>query len=284
MNVPYIRSLLERGVLTRRDEDVLLTVDELGALSVGQLTRLYWQSLSTARHRLRKLYDLHLLDRSEYNPARMIRLGLQPGVVYTLGKAGRLWLNMRTGKKERYVLHPLNTLYHNLALAEFIVILTEAVRHAEDWQMNWQGERSCRIVTTRGDRRRVLLEPDGLIIFNRPGDDSHRYFYLERDLGTENYAAFQRKIRRYGAFFLGKQWRTRYGWSRFPPVLVVTNNAGRARGLIDVIQQAKSPISWGVSDIETLISLGRADLLRANVWTVLSPGKPPRQLSLLSDP
>lgn len=281
VNPTYVRELMERGLLTERDERVLRTVNDLEVLSVGQLARLHWQNLATARHRLRKLYDRHLLDRSEYNPVKMKALGLEPGVVYTLGKAGRLWLDWRTGQKERHQLPPLNSLHHNLVVAETIVALTEAVHLTAPWLLGWQGERSCRVRRQKDDKPVVVLEPDALLAFRQNQTDPGRFYYLEVDLGTENLTVFGQKIKRYESYQRREEWRSRYQWAKFPTVLVVTTTAGRAEGLVETIRQAQTPFFWGVCTLPDLLGRPRADLLTTPLCRMVRAGQVWRRQALL---
>jgi hypothetical protein len=203
-------------------------------------------------------------------------------VTYTLGKAGRLFLNLRIGRKERYVVQPLHSLYHNLALAESIVVLTEAARSTQQWLLGWQGERSCRVHRRKGDKQVVVLEPDGLLAFRQHEQPPAHYYYLEMDLGTESRAVFDKKIIRYEKYYNGGDWRQRYTVKRFPPVLVITNTASRAEGLLETIQQARLPINWGVCSFEELAAQDRSTLLWAEIWQVAQPGKSPRRRALLN--
>ncbi len=92
--VELLAKLGRAGWLTGRDDLLLRTVQEVGALTLGQARRLCWMEASAvvAYQRLTKLRGWGLL-RSTPLPPDMANWGLGPGPIYQLGPAGQLWLS-----------------------------------------------------------------------------------------------------------------------------------------------------------------------------------------------
>ncbi len=253
LNADYLRQLQESGQVTQRDEQALQTLEVMTVASADQLARLYWPSHDSASHRLRQLYDRYLIDRAEYQSDRMRDLQLLPSLVYTLGRAGVKWLNLLDGRKRRYGLLPRHIILHNLVVTEIMVLFTESARRMPQLSLDWLGEARVRVtepVKNQATKRKVVLEPDGMVRFKYGADITHRFF-VECDLGTESHRAFDRKVKRYQEYFQSGHWR-QFGLDQFPRILTVTTSKTRVANLVDTIRQANSPVFWLVTDFATL--------------------------------
>lgn len=276
----YVRTLLEQARLTERDELLLRYLAVLAVLSSTQIWRLLWPDtgLSNATRRLRQLYDYHLIDR-----VRM--LDKADGIIYSLGKAGRLWLY---GEARGSVGPRVNTavLRHDLAVAEVLVLLSEEVRRADPENrlkliLDWQGEAEARIV--HGER--VLVEPDALLRLNTL---NHSWpYYLELDRGTEGLAAFESKAKHY--LQASRQVGLRDEKSRQPvAIMIVTTTPERAAKLANLVaaqqQHQKKELEklpkppeksilpfWFIT---TLDQLTQAGFFGSERWYVVTPDLP----------
>ena len=178
VNADYVRALLEQNRVTERDESLLRWLDELPILSSRQIRHLLWpdSSKSNMSRRLRALYDMHLLDR-----VRM--LDKKEGIIYALGRAGRLWLHGETrgGSPPRVDVRQLR---HDLAVAEFATFFVWTAR-----QMVNPATFTAQISGEAGARVRhngaVVVEPDAKIDLS-----SKHTWLLEIDMGTESLPAF----------------------------------------------------------------------------------------------
>jgi hypothetical protein len=253
VNADYVRKLLEENRLTERDETLFKYLDLLGVLSSSQIRRLVWSdsSLSNMHRRLRQLYNYHLLDR-----ARM--LAKEEGIIYALGKAGRIWLH--GAEHSRGGGGPVVdrvTLAHDLTVAEVMVLLTEELRRLDpdqqqDMWLHWFNETEARVV--RGDK--VVLEPDGMV---RVGIKQKYFaFYLEVDMGTERRAALEAKIRRYHEAYFQNGLRDEN--NILPYIIIVTATPDRAAYIAQIVaafQKTRKGIS--LSWLTTSLPQLRAD-------------------------
>ena len=252
VNTEYVRKLLEENRLTERDETLLRYLDNLPILSSRQIKRLLWPdtSPSNMHRRLRQLFEYHLVDR-----VRM--LSKEEGITYTLGKAGRIWLHGEARGTPAPVVN-VNTLAHDLAIAEVLVLLTEELRQATPntllkLRLEWLSEARARIV----HKDKVLLEPDGLIRIW--ANQEYRAYLLEVDMGTERKAAFEAKVKRYQRAFQKTGLQDEYGTT--PSIFVATTTLQRAKGLAEIIAgqfepQRKTNLLWWATTVSDMTKKG----------------------------
>lgn len=240
VNNDYVRQLLETGRVTERDENTLRWLDELPVMSARQIKIINWadSSKSNVSRRLRALYDMHLLDR-----VRM--LDKRNGIIYALGRAGRLWLHGETrgGSPAR-----VNTrqIAHDLAVAEFVVQMVGIMRrNSADVSIAVDGEAGARI-THNGA---VVVEPDVKITIG-----SYTWL-LEMDMGTESLPAFGHKIQRYhNAIKRGNLLLDAAG--RWPLIVVVAPDQPRADALAALIAAQKSALPWALMTMTDIMTAG----------------------------
>ena len=266
VNLDYVRRILEANRLTVRDEALLKQLDSLTILSSRQIKRLFWPntSASNMHRRLRALYDMHLLDRT-----RM--LTKSEGIIYTLGRAGIIWLRGEMRGATPPMVNTL-TLRHEWTVSEFLVTLTEEIRRVKySVILDWYSETQSRVI----DRDRILLSPDGRIII-RAGD-SKAEFYLEIDMNTERRAAIQKKLDGY--------YRAhRRGLLRANNVVFIAPTAWRAETLIKVAAEYKP--SGGATDIffvgGTLSEMAERGIFQGARWRAAQKNE--LQRTLLTPP
>jgi hypothetical protein len=203
--------------------------------------------------RLRQLFEYHLVDR-----VRM--LSKEEGITYTLGKAGRIWLHGEARGTPAPVVN-VNTLAHDLAIAEVLVLLTEELRQATPktplkLRLEWLSEARARIV----HNDQILLEPDGLIRIW--GNQEYRAYLLEVDMGTERKAAFEAKVKRYQRAFQRTGLQDEYGTE--PSIFIVTTTPQRAKGLVEIIAGQNEPhrktnLLWWATTLSAMTDKGIYD-------------------------
>lgn len=289
VNPEYVRTLLEQARLTERDEALMRYLSSLTVLSAQQIYRLLWfdSKFSNMSRRLRQLFDYHLVDR-----VRMINKA--DGIVYALGKAGRLWLGEARGGDGPRV--NVGLISHELDLSEVLVLIQEELRWAGDEcelraSIEWANEAECRVTSTKG---KAMVEPDAWTKLT--GQGWNFAFYLEVDRNTEGPAAFGGKVTRYlNACRHGGLRKI----SQTPGVVVVTTSDERADRLAELIAaqqykiwtdhkqlpkqaQATPPalLNWFVV---TLLDLQRHGFFSdEKIWRIVVPGqeKPVKQRSI----
>jgi hypothetical protein len=256
----YVQELLSRGRITERDQALMLALADCSVLSHAQVKRLYWPGTTeqACRRRLRALYDAHLLDRAVDVSPGMEEIGLEPGIVYALGRAGRVYLEKLNGR-ERLPDYPLASaarLLHDLGLAEVMVCLTEALRE-RGVALLWQGEAGARVVAEGegGKMGRVLLEPDALMTlrYERQGAEVAASFFVEWDAGSERGLHFRRKVRGYDSVRRRERLWQDKGLPRFPAVALVTVSERRAGGLLEQVRDTRqTEVLWLLTDVAAL--------------------------------
>jgi hypothetical protein len=275
VSLSYLQEHLERGIITQRDQQLMQLLADCPVLSYDQIKRLYWPTTSqvACRRRLRKLYDMHYLDRAVDVSAKMGEIGLEPGLVYTLGRAGRMWLEklQSHAKTSDYPLMNIPLILHDLGLAEVMVLLTLALRQ-RGVTMIWQGEAAARMIEGEEKTARVLLEPDAMLTieYRNGGSETKTIaFFVEWDTGSERGNEFVRKIQRYDLVRnRDKTWAEK-GFSNFPGVMLITPTPTRAANLAGkILKHRQTKITWLTSDI---ISLGQDTL--GKIWRVIPKDK-----------
>jgi len=272
----YVQEQLSRGRITERDQALLFLLADCPVLSSSQIRRLYWGDMSNespVRRRLRQLYDMHFLDRAVDVSRQMEEAGLEPGIAYTLGRAGRFWLEKMNGRGKipEYPLANAPRLLHDLGLAEMMVCLTAAMRE-RGIGLAWQGETGARVVAPGGDEKKakVLLEPDAMMTaqYERQGVDASASFFVEWDTGSERGTVFRRKVRGYDNVRRREElWREGKGLARFPAVALVTVSERRAGNLVEqVVELRQAEVLWLVAESGALY---RAPL--GAIWRVVLP-------------
>jgi hypothetical protein len=260
VSLAYVQKQLGRGRITERDQALMFLLHDCFVLSHDQIKRLYWPGVrsSSCRRRLRQLYDMHFLDRAMDVSPQMEKLGLAPGIAYTLGKAGHLWLE-KLNEREKAPDYPLANaarLLHDLGLAEIMVCLTEAMR-GRGVALIWQGENEARVVAevAEGKTGRVLLEPDAMMTLHyvRQGEEAVASFFVEWDMGSERGQHFRKKVQGYdGVRRREKLWQDK-GLTRFPAVALVTTSERRAGNLVERIKDTRqTEVLWLVTDVAAL--------------------------------
>lgn len=265
INPEYVKRLLEEHRLTERDELLVKFSTKVPVLSSRQIKRLLFDGLSTSnmQRRLRELYDYYVLDRT-----RM--LNKQEGIMYTLGRAGRIWAfgeNRTVGPRL-----DLNLLNHDWAIAEVFTLLIETLRQLDpageqelDW--DWWSEAEARVI----HEDKVVLEPDALFRVRSPFTDWVN-FYLEVDRATERGHAFIEKIQRYDLAYRLGNWQADF--VEFPLVLIVTTSAERAANLAKQIagfqaQYNKAEIVWLLTHLPAL----QAEGIFGAYWQMVQAGQ-----------
>ena len=264
VNPEYVKKLLEQNRLTERDEILFQYLDTVPLLSSRQIHRLLWYDSTTSNmhRRLRQLYDYHLLDR-----VRMIDKA--EGITYTLGKAARIWLHGEARGGSAPVVN-VQTLRHDLAVSEVLVLLTEEIRISAPERtvsLQWYGEHQIRVI----DRDRVLVEPDALGEIHI-GSVSGAAFYLELDMGTERKIALEKKLGRYYQAIRARQLK--HKGLNIRNVLFITPTEARAKTVASIItdyrpKPARSetpPITWLIGNLDSMKQHG---FYRKNRWTAV---------------
>jgi hypothetical protein len=187
------------GHLTDRDRALVRLVAEHRVLTTGQLTAMYFTSLTTARHRLAVLVELGLLRR--FRPRREV--GSAPGH-YLLGRVGaallgaedrdeRKWLpQVRTDRQ--LALERSQRLAHMTGANWFFAALARHARTSGGTLTQWWGEQATAawLDRTYVSGGVLAVHPDGLGVWAQ--DSTDLAFVLEYDTGTEHLSQLTAKL------------------------------------------------------------------------------------------
>jgi hypothetical protein len=237
VSVPQLVALADGMPL--RDRQVVETVARLSLVSGGQLSDLFFYSISNistrtrrARRVLARLVEQRVLDRLERRQGGAG--GGSDSWVYALGPAGRRMVAYWAGEglpRSRSAHEPgAAWTAHTLAVTDLYVRLREAERAGRVELLAFDAEPACWRGYTRLGGAVGVLKPDAYV---RLGigefEDS---FFVEVDLGSERRGQLTRQHRAYQEFFRSGVEQANTGV--FPLVLWLVPDARRAALLKDI--------------------------------------------------
>jgi hypothetical protein len=216
------RQLLSSPRFTARDEALLNTLLGVGLLSQEQIRTLFFAPASdrTTNHRLKQLYDAHLLDFTASLMPRMSEAGIKPCYLYTLGPVGEEILAIRRGVSrsalglsDRYDLYRGNPLLmHDLQVSHIYVQAKIAAR-PHNGGVLWGNEQAAAVRNQAGQE---LVRPDGLLTLTI-GRQSQTFF-VELDRGSSHWPD---KLNYYETARRRGEWQSVVRGDTFPIVLSV---------------------------------------------------------------
>lgn len=239
-----LQDVLRMPTLTKRDRDVLLSLYYHRCLTSKQIAEIHFrygkngynnQAELIARRRLRKLFDLKLVDRFFVFPDDGQGSSAQHVILDTLGAhmvAGMLNLPFED-LEWRYDMNDVRLPYldHMILINDFYV-----------WLLKWAREHGHTIDTFlvenhvrhefKYKRKKIKFNPDAYGRYYT-GDEGFHFFF-EMDNGTMTLQTFKKKLERYEAFFASEEYKKYYGDS-FPLILVVAPDEERAISLRNTI-------------------------------------------------
>jgi hypothetical protein len=237
VSVPQLMALADGMPL--RDRQIVETVARLTLVSGGQLSDLFFSSISNpatrarlARRVLARLVEQRVLDRMERR-----RGGAGGGSstwLYALGPAGRRMVAYWAGEglpRSRGAHEPgAAWTTHTLAVSDLYVRLKEAERAGRVELLDFDAEPACWRRYTRLASAAGVLKPDAYV---RLGvgefEDS---FFVEVDMGSERRGQLTRQHHAYQEYFRSGVEQTKTGV--FPGVLWVVPDVRRVALLHDI--------------------------------------------------
>lgn len=275
---------LQRVTLTKRDKDVLLSVYHHRCLTTEQITEIHFkfrecdlvkensQAQIVTRRRLRKLFDYQLIDRF-FVDVRENNGSSQAHIVLDRLGARIVAGLLNCPVEELYWRYEMNEarlpyLQHIIEVNDFFLQLLRMARRMGHEVGRYLTENLTRY-EFRYNGARVVLNPDAYGTYFT--DDSGFHFFHERDRGTMTLSTFQRKQRRYAAFYESEEYRKYF--ETFPLVLTVTPTWERAIALRDCIYEVdNTDIRWFFTS---------DDLVKANPLGSIWLGKANSPIGLL---
>lgn len=214
--------------LAPRDIKVLQYVNEMRFAATSQLATLFWNNNNTgvrrrnAARRLRNLWEKHLLNREP--GAQLIQYGWRQELVYSLGKAGAMYLTEAdAGAKPQA---GSLTLAHNVLLGEVVLNLRQRVS-ARNLEVVVLGESgSFSPFGYQGTYYR--LRPDATVILRNPVDQKERSYFVEMETCKRTVKDSVAKLKLYEHLCASRDWIHHY--DRFPQVLMVVWGYADDRG------------------------------------------------------
>jgi len=204
---------LDQG-LSKRDRNIVRSVDRLRLVTGGQLARLFFAgspALSgsaasrarSGRRALGRLVLLGLLRRLERRVGG-IRAG-SDGFIYEVDAAGQRLCAYWSGEglaRTRPAHEPaVQFIQHRVAISEVYVRLSEAARDHAFELVSWQSEPAAWRPFLGAIGARQMLKPDAYVVL-ASGDDELVWF-IEVDRGTISTAALRRQLAAYVAYWRG---------------------------------------------------------------------------------
>jgi hypothetical protein len=272
----YLNSL----ILLKSDESLLKYLGQITYATTDQVSRMYYamhkNRLTDARHRLTKLWEWHVLDRT---PCFSIeKYGIAPQLVYSLGEVGYLSLSdaeaegVKRRKRSGTSLIP-----HQIMLGELLIGLMATTRK-KGWHLKIRGERAT-AVQFEYNERRIRMRPDGLLFVSSEEEDIDTPLFVELDTSMGDINDFQGKVIQYNSYFASNKWKARL--KLFPYVAVVVlgsalDDAAKRNSLADArIQRISTLIKgeglWTQNYNWLFARLDRAQLGHFYMLTAKSP-------------
>ncbi|MCP4542438.1 MAG: hypothetical protein GY832_35390 [Chloroflexi bacterium] len=287
ITLTYLHSL----PLTDRDRNIVMYLGEIGYASTEQLARLFfYQSTDPPRRasrRLKRLWELHILDRTPgHDPSRY---GIRLQLVYMLGRAGIMLLGERNidGAKA-YKKRTTTLMAHNTLLGEALVDLTQTARALGDWQVRFYGERGA-YAQFEYQGHSVKMRPDGLIVLDHITSGRERSIFAEMDTGTDTLNVYVTKVRQYEWYFRSNAWTTKY--HLFPGIVVLVWVATRGKATLEQRQQISESRLCRVMDrVQDRIKeksirwfFARLDQAGSGYWRIMDQDKSIHKVCLFSE-
>ncbi|MBP1934875.1 replication-relaxation family protein [Ammoniphilus resinae] len=275
------REALQKATLTQRDREVLLSLYYHRCLTTEQIAEMHFrfndhgkensQALVIARRRLRKLFDLKLIDRFFINVGENNGSSQAHMILDQLGArivAGILNTTVQDlGWKYEMNAVRLPYLDHMLEVNDFYLCLLRAARSKGHEIGEFKTENLTRYEFKHGSR--IIFNPDAYGTYFAGETGFH--FFHERDRGTMTLDTFQKKHRRYAAFYQSEEYLNYF--DSFPLVLTVAPTWERALALRECIYAIDN------TDIQWLFTSD--DLAKTNVLGPIWIGKENHPVSLI---
>ena len=267
--------------LTKRDMSILELLLVYRYLTRAQVQQLVFPRPDEARAHSRKNVvskRLKLLYHNEYvdriHPPIASSQGSSP-IVYCLDRKGarflasRLELEVRDMPwRKRQRERGLLFLEHTLAINDFRIAVTLAVRSGSHRIISWRDERSLRgsvpkdcILEVVRDMRRTVV-PDAFFTLDVEGRRAS--FYLELDRGHVEGARMRARFKAYGEYYSSGLYEQQFG-AKGLRVLTVTTTEKRLENLKEWVESEKSRrLFWFTT--QDLVAPGA--VLRERIWQV----------------
>jgi len=248
-NRPEVKQITKQWVsenvknITERDIGLLnlLYEHKRRLLRRDQIQRLYpvFESSSVLNRRLRKLYELYVLDR--FYPKIGIGMGSSQQHI-CLDKAGLVLLKIDKYNKPINYDHNGNKVLffgweHKILLNEYECVICELINDISAEVLIYKVEENISFFDNQ-------FIPDIFLLIEYQGKGY--VFFIEVDLGTEDIPYIKRKINQYKEYYISKQWIME-SWEKlfivptFPRILFFTIDGRYKR--VETLQKYVSEMS-----------------------------------------
>lgn len=273
---------LQKASLTPRDKEMLLSLYYQRCLTTRQIAEMHYkysfrgkentQAELIARRRIRKLFDNRIVDRFFVDVGNE---GSSQGHVVLDELGAKVVAGMLGQKIEdiswSYEMNEARLPYleHMVDTNNFYLYLLRKARELGHEVTGFRTENHCRH-SFKFWGERMICNPDayGQYWFS---EDEGFHFFLEWDNGTMTPQVFQRKHKRYAAFYGSGTFEATYG--SFPLVLTVAPTKARALVLRDCI--------YGIDNTDLQWLFASKDEVEINPLGSIWYGKEEKPVSLL---
>lgn len=230
------------SALTDRDRKIADDCYEHRVLTTEQLRRLHFTGTRSTRQRLRRLYELRVLD--SFRPAWTHGEGSTP-YHWVLDVAGTYVVatgrgcdpaDLHWSRQGALSIAGSSTLPHRRATNEFATLLIAELRAAGGVVPVWLGERGSHALLDG------IVVPDSYLVLVQP-DAPPRHVLVEFDRGTEDHDRLRTKARRYAKAIPRSPIA-----DADPLVLLLTPSERRARTVASTLADGPWPIAVAAWD------------------------------------
>jgi hypothetical protein len=271
------------SVLTRRDLDIIHTVQSFRLLTSAHIQSLAAGSNQGVLRRLQKLFHAGYLDRlsprTRYGEgtAKMVYAVTNKGILQ-LQKAGLIEQPPKTDLNfQNRSLHDFS-IGHTLLISHIRAVLTLACKHRADMRLLfWKEGRSLQDsieVALPAGYQRIPVAPDAYFALQDAQGRSN--FFHEADRGTMTTKRFHLKLKAYAAYWQEKKHQDKFGIKKYR-VLVVTTGAMRAANLAAAVANdpdLKALARMFLFTHESMLTLGEPESVFKKIWTIPGNAEP----------
>jgi len=208
----------EPMIFQKRDAEIIKEVFEDQFLTTSQIQTLFFNSATSCKVRLRKLFNQGYLKRA-FAP---VSFGSSEAIYYPTKKGidstcETLKLNPKeiNFKSATYRVKPEKQ-RHEIELNQIKISLIQALKRNSEIELffYWKGPKTWDRVEdfnpdSKDKREYIPIRPDSFFCLKT--NNNYQYFFLELDRGTMRLSEFRRKLRGYRNYFFSGGFLKKYG-------------------------------------------------------------------------
>jgi hypothetical protein len=243
--------LIQNGMITVRDCNILKSLLGVGIFTREQVQRLFWEpgnSKTVVQRRLRLLVERELVLSTMAYLDMLEQLGMERCSLYGLDSVGReviaLREQMQSATKvsyshQYYVLADNRIIRHHVMTSEIFTQLKVKSNRVGN-EMLWINEMDC-ILRDKNETVKELVRPDGYAEIWRDGFEDTAHLFVETD--TRN-TDWEKKIESYELAYARGNWQESLNTPWFPLVLCIVPTPQAVKRVGSLIKERARNVTY----------------------------------------